>query len=154
MHTVDILLSTYNGEQYLAELLASIEKQTVQDYRLLIRDDGSIDGTWDILTSYSKNSQSNVHMCRDRNNLGVTKSFNTLLQLSEADYIMFCDQDDVWYPQKVSGPFNLLKSLKKTKAKISPYLFIVTLKLLMNHLVQFPLPCGSTKSWGDSIANY
>ncbi len=119
---VDILLSTYNGEKYLPELLASLENQSFQNFRILIRDDGSSDKTWDILKHYSKKRQPKVHLCGDRNNLGVIKSFNKLLQLSSADYIMFCDQDDVWYPWKIERTLQSAIEFEQIHGKNIPLL--------------------------------
>lgn len=50
---IDILLSTYNGEKYLYAQIVSIQKQTMQNWRLLVRDDGSTDNTIDILESFA-----------------------------------------------------------------------------------------------------
>lgn len=100
--TVAILLSTYNGERYLAEMLDSILAQTVQDWRLLIRDDGSSDGTHEIIRRYQARDARIRWLNPERQeNLGVIRSFWTLLQEEEADAYAFSDQDDVWLPHKL-----------------------------------------------------
>lgn len=99
---VAILLSTYNGERYLAEMLDSILAQTVQDWRLLIRDDGSSDGTHEIIRRYQARDARIRWLNPERQeNLGVIRSFWTLLQEEEADAYAFSDQDDVWLPHKL-----------------------------------------------------
>ena len=97
---VQILLSTYNGERYLGALLDSILAQTYQDWNLLIRDDGSSDGTMSVIQDYiSKDSR--ITLLPSKENVGVISSFELLLKSSSAPYLLFCDQDDVWLPKKV-----------------------------------------------------
>ena len=99
---IDIFLSTYNGEVFLGELIDSVMGQTYQDCRLLVRDDGSTDGTLGILRTYQDNYPQRIVLTNDMlGNVGVIKSFELLLANSSSEYIMFCDQDDVWLPNKV-----------------------------------------------------
>lgn len=103
MKQVDILLSTYNGEKYIDELIESVMQQTYSNVRLLIRDDGSKDCTLDkILFWRERHPDKIVLICDDKGNLGVTKSMFDLLKESAAPYMIFCDQDDVWFPDKVA----------------------------------------------------
>ena len=99
---IHILLSTYNGEQFLAEQIQSIQQQTVQDWKLLIRDDGSTDRTMEIIQEFVA-QDSRIHWINENEskNLGVIKSFHNLAQFEEADVYFFSDQDDVWLPQKL-----------------------------------------------------
>lgn len=99
---IHILLSTYNGEQFLAEQIQSIQQQTVQDWKLLIRDDGSTDRTREIIREFVA-QDSRIHWINENEskNLGVIKSFHNLAQFEEANVYFFSDQDDVWLPQKL-----------------------------------------------------
>ena len=99
---IHILLSTYNGEQFLAEQIQSIQQQTIQDWKLLIRDDGSTDRTREIIREFVA-QDSRIHWINENEskNLGVIKSFHNLAQFEEADVYFFSDQDDVWLPQKL-----------------------------------------------------
>lgn len=106
---VQILMSTYNGEKYLEEQLDSILQQSYPDIELLIRDDGSTDSTHDILAQYA-HSHSNIKVFFETN-VGITNSFFLLLQKSDADYIAFADQDDVWYSDKISAAVDALSSI-------------------------------------------
>lgn len=102
--TVHILLSTYNGARYLREQLASIQRQTHANWRLWVRDDGSNDGTLEVLAEFVQ-SDPRIHTFRDESrNLGAVQSFAWLLENApaDADYIMFCDQDDVWLDDKIA----------------------------------------------------
>lgn len=108
---VNILLSTYNGEQFLAEQIQSIQEQTVQDWKLLIRDDGSSDKTQDIISAFVA-QDNRIHWVNqeDTRNLGVIKSFHNLVQQEEADVYFFSDQDDIWLPNKLE--LSLLEAQK------------------------------------------
>lgn len=110
MGEVAILMSTYNGEQYLEEQIESILNQTYRECTLYIRDDGSKDHTADIIRKYAKNNQNIVFLNNKyRRNVGVFNSFMELLQKVDARYYFFCDQDDVWCKNKVEISLSLLK---------------------------------------------
>lgn len=97
--SIDILLATYNGGPYLSELLQSLKAQTCGNWTLLVRDDGSDDNTLDVLNVFA---DKRVRLIKDeKRRLGACQSFSELLKYSAADYIMFCDQDDVWLPEKI-----------------------------------------------------
>jgi glycosyltransferase involved in cell wall biosynthesis len=101
---VCVLLSTYNGERYLAEQLDSLFAQRGVVVDLLVRDDGSRDGTLEILRGYAaRHPGMRIHEGR---NLGVVGSYLELLRLA-AEYdtplFAFCDQDDVWLPGKLAA---------------------------------------------------
>lgn len=100
---VNILMSTYNGEKFLSEQIDSIRQQDFSDWRLLIRDDGSKDRTCEIIKDYVKrDSRITFINAEETENLGVIKSFYTLLKHQEADYYFFSDQDDIWLPNKLT----------------------------------------------------
>jgi glycosyltransferase involved in cell wall biosynthesis len=107
---IAILLSTYNGERYLKQQLDSLFCQTFSDFVLYVRDDGSSDSTMDILLEYER-KYTNIVIYKDtENNKGACMSFMWLLQKVEADYYMFCDQDDVWFPSKVQLTLDSIRS--------------------------------------------
>jgi glycosyltransferase involved in cell wall biosynthesis len=96
-----ILLSTYNGESYLEELLESVLAQSYPSIHLHVRDDGSSDSTAGILRRYqAKDDRISVEL---GSNIGVQASFYSLLE-SVADstgFYAFCDQDDIWDTRKL-----------------------------------------------------
>lgn len=102
---VVILLATYNGADYVSEQISSIRAQTFADWTLLARDDGSTDGTAELLNEAAR-KDSRIDVIRDqRANLGPVGNFGALLQAAEAmgaEYVFLSDQDDVWLPDKVS----------------------------------------------------
>ncbi len=111
---IDILLSTYNGEKYLPELLDSLLAQSCSEWNLWIRDDGSVDSTVNIIEHYRRNYPDKINLIRyPVGNIGATKSFETLLRRTQSEYIMFCDQDDVWLPNKVKITLNAFQKLER-----------------------------------------
>lgn len=108
---IQILMSTYNGEKYLEEQLESLINQTYKQIKILIRDDGSVDKTLDILKAY-KNKYPKLIDIEFGENLGVVSSFFKLIELSdqECNYFAFCDQDDYWENNKIE---NAIKNLQK-----------------------------------------
>lgn len=112
MKTVNVLLSSYNGEKYIEEQILSIINQKDVKVVLHVRDDGSTDSTVRILEKHLK-SNNIQKLCRGVN-LGYAMSFNTLLEKydRECDYVAFSDQDDYWRPDKLSSALNMLECSK------------------------------------------
>jgi len=108
---VNILLSTFNGEAYLEELLVSLNKQTYKNIRVIVRDDGSTDSTPNILRNFAKKNNFQVIYGK---NIGVIKSFYTLVKEldSKDELYAFCDQDDIWLPNKVERAVTILSKEK------------------------------------------
>src|SRR5690606_7688467 len=102
---IDILMSTYNGARYLAEQIDSILGSSFADFRLMIRDDGSVDDTPALIAEYASADGRITVVSDTLGNLGASASFMRLLELSNAPYFMFADQDDVWLPNKVKRSY-------------------------------------------------
>lgn len=106
---VEILLSTFNGEKYLQTQLDSMFQQDYVNWKLVVRDDGSTDNTLVILNKYIQNYPDKIALLKDsEGNIGYSNSFSKLLMQSSADYIMFCDQDDYWEPDKISTMLSVM----------------------------------------------
>ncbi|SDB46467.1 rhamnosyltransferase [Pseudobutyrivibrio sp. YE44] len=101
MKDVVILLATYNGQNYLRQQLQSLFDQTNQNFRLVIHDDGSIDGTAEIINEYRDLYPERVEVFYGHSCGGPKENFLWMLGRVEADYYLFCDQDDVWMPEKL-----------------------------------------------------
>lgn len=98
---VDILLSTFNGSKFLDRQLASILNQSYQNWRLLIRDDASTDGTLRILDDFARQVPERTFIIRGNRRVGTVSSYAKLLPLADSKYVAFCDQDDEWATQKL-----------------------------------------------------
>ncbi len=106
---ISVALCTYNGEKYLSEQLDSIVKQTVSIDELVVCDDGSQDGTFDILNKLAEEVTFSVRIYRNETNLGSTRNFEKCLSLCRGDIIFCCDQDDAWRGDKVEKQANYLR---------------------------------------------
>lgn len=103
MRKVAVLMATYNGARFIREQIDSILCQTYKDFDLIIRDDGSSDETIDIIGEYLKYSnitliENNTGIHGQRNNFG--KLFRYAVEKGY-DEILFSDQDDIWYADKI-----------------------------------------------------
>jgi glycosyltransferase involved in cell wall biosynthesis len=111
---VDILLSTYNSEAFLEDLIKSLYSQTYTKWQLLIRDDCSQDSTPTLLKKIKNSDPDRIQIINsDGINLGPKKSFEILLKYSTTDYLMFCDHDDYWLSTKIEVSLNRLLQLEK-----------------------------------------
>lgn len=110
---VDILMATYNGTLYIKDQINSILYQSFKNWRLIIRDDGSSDGTLDILQHYAR-LDSRIIVCDDDlGNLGVFGNFMELIKLSDSKYVMLADQDDLWINDKVETSLSFIKEKER-----------------------------------------
>ncbi len=120
---VDILLATYNGGDYLPELLDSIVSQTYVNWRLIVRDDGSADDSQAIIRAYRDRHAEKIKIINNgSSHLGACDGFGRLMAWSTAEYIMFCDQDDVWLEDKVETLLSALIDLENKCGKNTPLL--------------------------------
>jgi len=145
---VQVLLSTYNGQKYLKELMDSVLNQDFPNLEILVRDDGSTDETLRVLEKYS--GSKNVQI-RQGKNLGAVRSFLKLLQLSSPDvkYMAFCDQDDVWKEDKVSRAISILeKYCNNLPVMYCSRVTLVDEKLKILGLSQIP---GREPAFGNAL---
>ena len=112
---IAVLLSTYNGEEFIKEQLDSLFFQSVKEFVLVVRDDGSSDNTLKILKDYAKKYE-NLILLPTNENLGIKKSFEILLNyalnMKNIEFFMFCDQDDVWMKNKIEKSVQLISDIK------------------------------------------
>ncbi len=111
---VVVLMSSYNGERFIEEQLASIYNQDFDsNIEILIRDDGSCDGTVSAIKHFRQTKERpdrSIKLIVGKN-VGVQRSFLRLIKLApEADYYFFADQDDVWREDKVKEQTGLIEN--------------------------------------------
>jgi glycosyltransferase involved in cell wall biosynthesis len=127
---IDILLATWNGERYLVEQIDSVLNQQYPNCRLLIRDDGSSDGTRAIIEGYAAKHPKRITIIEDDEpGLGASGNFSRLMDRAEADYIMLCDQDDFWLPEKVGVTLDEMRRLERAHGADTPLLVHCDLKV-------------------------
>lgn len=113
---IDILLATYNGGRFIENQLLSIFSQNFKHWRLIVHDDGSSDDTMLILKKY-QSLDSRIFIIEDGVICGsAAKNFLHLLSHAHAEYIIFCDQDDIWFESKLRVLFDSIKSEDKAAA--------------------------------------
>lgn len=98
---IDILLATYNGEKYIEAQIYSLLAQTHKNWKLIIHDDGSTDKTIEIIKKFEA-IDNRIYLVEDGIICdGAAKNFLHLLKFCTAEYVMFCDQDDIWFESKI-----------------------------------------------------
>jgi glycosyltransferase involved in cell wall biosynthesis len=144
---VDILLATYNGAIYLPEQLESLLNQTYQNWQLIVRDDGSKDDTLNIIKRFATQHPEKVRIIQDnKGGLGATQNFGELLFHSTSDYLMFCDQDDVWLPQKIEHGLECMLLKEKYYGATMPILVHTDLQV-----VDETLTVIAPSAWKDAL---
>lgn len=136
---IDILLATYNGEKYVRSQLDSILNQTEKNFRILIRDDGSTDNTIQILREY-ESKYSNIQIIKDdKPSRGAAANFFELMKHTDAEYVMFCDQDDYWLPNKIEVSMRAMTNAEEKYAKGCPMLIYTAYKPVDEDLHDMPM---------------
>ena len=125
MQKIEILLGTHNGASFLSKQIDSILIQSYANWKLVIHDDNSTDGTVNIINEYVKKYSDKIILIDDNVGFGnASENFSFLSEHITADYIMFCDQDDVWLPNKIE--LTLQKMMEAEKASPETPLLIHT----------------------------
>ena len=125
MPEVDILMAVKNGERFIAEQIDSILAQTFQDFRLIIRDNGSSDSTPAIIAEYVQKYPDKIQAVHDDIDCtdSYVKNFMQLMTYVKADYVMFSDSDDVWLPYKVQVSLWHIKDAERRNPGKPIYIF-------------------------------
>lgn len=120
---IRILMATYNGERWLAEQLESLMNQTEKGWKLFIRDDGSTDATVKILQRWQERYPEQITWYADNQRLGPAQSFSKLMVANQsADYLFFCDQDDVWAADKLERSLAAIREMEDCFGTETPLL--------------------------------
>ena len=157
MEKIDILLATYNGSKYLSEQIDSLINQTYKNINIIERDDGSTDNTVEIIEEYEK-KDSRVRLLSDNlGNLGFVRNFEELMKNSTSEYLMFSDQDDIWYNDKVEISYVRMKEVEYIYGKSCPIL-VHTNSRIMNYENQskklFILKFSNNSLFENSFFNF
>ncbi|GLC82445.1 glycosyltransferase family 2 protein [Lacrimispora brassicae] len=110
---VSVLLASYNGEKYIRDQLESILNQTFSDLSIVISDDLSTDGTPAVIREYEERYPGRIRSLRNSERSGSAQNnFFRLLTSVSDEYVMLCDQDDVWILDKVEVTLREMKRLE------------------------------------------
>lgn len=127
---VSIAMCTFNGAPYLEEQLASLLRQSVQPDEMVVCDDGSSDGTLDILTSFDARAPFPVRIICNPDSLGVLRNFEKALGFCNGQYVLPADQDDVWMETKIERLLAAIKHHERKGETIQPCLVFSDLELV------------------------
>jgi glycosyltransferase involved in cell wall biosynthesis len=103
---ISVLLPVFNAEKFLKESIESILNQTFKDFELIVINDGSIDNSENIIQSYT---DSRIRYIRNETNLGLIKTLNIGIELSEGKYIARMDADDICSLNRFEKQYNFLE---------------------------------------------
>ena len=106
MKKVSVIIATYNCEKYISEAIDSVLTQTIQNFEIIIVDDGSTDNTRQIVDRYLKNFNNIKYIYQE--NQGPSVARNNAFTLVDAEYIAFLDADDMWFPNRLKVGVNIL----------------------------------------------
>ncbi len=112
MDEIAVLLATYNGGKYLTELLDSLLKQTYPKLKIYIHDDGSCDETVSVIHEYQAKYPSMIQVLIYPPTGSSCANFMSMLTYVKESYVMFCDQDDVWLPEKTEKVFQEMQRIE------------------------------------------
>ncbi|MFN3943473.1 MAG: glycosyltransferase family 2 protein [Allosphingosinicella sp.] len=101
VRSVSVAMATYNGARHLSEQLASLAGQTRLPDELVVTDDGSTDGTRELIETFARTAPFAVRLHPNEERLGVTRNFERALSLCTGDIVFLSDQDDVWLADKI-----------------------------------------------------
>ncbi|MBA3238472.1 MAG: glycosyltransferase family 2 protein [Parachlamydiaceae bacterium] len=131
---IEIVMGTYNGAKYVRPQVESLLAQTYQDWHLIIGDDQSIDETAIVLQELQEKYPDKITLFLFKNGMGIAQNFSRLLELTNAEYVMFCDQDDFWFPEKIAKTFLKLQELENKWGKETPLLVHTDMKIVGEQL--------------------
>lgn len=107
---ISVIIATYNGEKYIEEQLSSIAKQTLQVNEVMIIDDCSTDSTVELVSRFIQKNFLTNNWCvkKNKKNVGWKENFFKGFNEVKGDIIFYCDQDDIWFPNKVCEMVQIL----------------------------------------------
>lgn len=146
--TVTVQMPVFNGEDYLEDAIESILNQTYKDFEFIIINDGSTDGSLNIINRYA-HSDARIHVI-SRQNHGLGRTQHQLVQLAQGEYIAQMDQDDISLPNRLELQVEFLESNPKVAVIGGAYQlidcsdrYITTLQMpLTNHEIQSHILAG------------
>ena len=127
-------MATYNGERFVGEQIESVQAQTYGNWHLLVSDDCSTDGTLAVVRRYAAEDERIRIVSEGVRHGGAKENFFALMAKSEAPYAMFCDQDDVWLPEKVEKSLAALRALENEHGEDAPLLVFCDMKVVDSEL--------------------
>ena len=127
---IEVVIPVFNGVRYLEQQIESIANQSLPPTRVILRDDGSTDGSLDLIVDLQKRYGDWLLVLPAGVNLGCIGNINCLLSATSAPYVALADQDDVWIKDKLERSFDLLRLLESSHGAVCPILVHSDLELI------------------------
>ena len=132
---ISILLASYNGEKYIAKQIDSLLSQTFQNFKIYICDDKSTDETFPIIQSYAEKYPDKIIVTQNTENSGNAKhNFMKMMIKRKGEYVMLCDQDDVWLPDKIGLTLEKMRKMEEQYGLETPLLVHTDLRVVSGDL--------------------
>jgi len=111
---VSIIIPCFNSEKFIKNTIESCLKQTYENIEIIVIDDGSKDGSTDILKNYAKNHPDRIHLT-SQSHKGASAARNLGFKLSKGKYIQWLDSDDLLEPEKIRSQVTYLQKNKNVE---------------------------------------
>jgi glycosyltransferase involved in cell wall biosynthesis len=146
---ISVVMATFNGMPFLPEQLTSILTQSIPVDEIIIRDDGSADGSWEYLREQAVR-HSHIDLLRNPQRLGAAQNFGQAISRATGDIIFLSDQDDIWAPKKVERMSEFMALSQATLVMSNGQLVDVQGRVLPRTLWQANRIDGETKKLLES----
>jgi glycosyltransferase involved in cell wall biosynthesis len=113
-----VIMPTYNHEEYLEAAISSVLNQTFSDFELVVCNDGSTDGSHDILENYAAKSQGKIRLIHKPNG-GTVSALNACLMEARGDYVCWLSSDDLFSPSKLQIHFDYHSGINSGKLSVA-----------------------------------
>lgn len=149
--SLEIALATYNGARYLPAQLESLFAQTCQDFDIVVGDDKSDDATLEVVAHFQSRYPGRIRVVGFAERAGTPfRNFARLSAFLRADYVSYCDQDDVWLPHKVAASLQRMRAAEARYGRACPLLVhtdmeIVDADLKRTHPSHWRHICGDPR---------
>ncbi|MCR5546946.1 MAG: glycosyltransferase, partial [Lachnospiraceae bacterium] len=115
---VSIITPLYNGKNYIVSTMESVIDQTYENWEMIIVDDGSTDGSKELVEEFLSNrKESRIKLFENPSNLGISATRNSGLEKAKGQYICFLDSDDLWDQNKIEKELSFLQEVRKKDTK-------------------------------------
>jgi glycosyltransferase involved in cell wall biosynthesis len=106
---VTIGMPAYNAKNFVVRAIDSLLAQTFKEFELIISDNCSIDGTWELLQEYAIRDN-RIRLHKQDHNIGIVQNFKYLVSMAKCKYFMWAACDDIWYPDFIGSMIQSLES--------------------------------------------
>lgn len=139
---VSVIITSYNGKSYFIDAVESVLSQTLQPYEIILADDGSTDGSQDVIRSYVEKNSNLIKAIYQPHNVGIPKNRNAALKIVTGNYVGILDGDDLFLPNKLEQQYQALKTVPGARAVYSNFRRFAPDGTTLNYRYPEPQPQG------------